>query len=145
MNIKMNLISLFVLVLTFIMFVGCSSVDDCIISNVSTGKVVASFSTKKHEDETIMLVDAENNVSEKAVKVKSKPKYMVHFVDPKSSLHDVYYYLYIEKENMYIQYNMDKMNKLEERFHVGLDDSIKKTNGITVDEFNSILTKFKVD
>lgn len=31
------------------------------------------------------------------------------------------------------------MKELEDTFHLGLDNYIRKTNGITVDEFNSIL------
>lgn len=44
---------------------------------------------------------------------------------------------------MYIQYDMKEMQELEDTSHFGFDDSIRKTNGITVEEFDSILTKFK--
>lgn len=143
MKLKISLLSAFLLIFILTMLTGCFDKHNCIITNFSTDKVIASFSTKEHTEETVMLANAENNVEEKAVKLNTNPKYMVHFVDPKDSLHDMYYYVYIEGDNMYIQYNMKEMQELEDTFPVGLDDSIRKTNGITVKEFNSILTKFK--
>lgn len=144
MKFKISLLSAFAMffVLTII-FIGCYNNHDIIITDCSTDKVVASFSTEENAEEAVMLTNAENNVGERAVKLNSKPKYLVHFVDPKDSLYDIYYYVYIEGNNMYIQYNMEEMQELEDISHFGFDVSIMKTNGITVKEFNSILTKFK--
>lgn len=145
MKIKSIILSLFLLVFVLTVLTGCFHKDNFFITNYVTGKVVASFSLEENEKQALMLTNALNYCENKEVKLNSKPKYMVHFVDPKDSLHDLYFYVYIENDNVYVQFNMDKMQGLEDTFHVGLDGSIKKTNGITVDEFNSILTKFKVD
>ena len=45
-----------------------------------------------------------------------KTKYLVHFVDPKDSINDVYYYIYIENNNIYVQFDTVKMKKLIDKF-----------------------------
>jgi len=46
---------------------------------------------KSQQKEAILLTNATNYLEDKETKVKSKPKYLVHFVDPKDSINDVYY------------------------------------------------------
>lgn len=92
MKLKISLLSAFaIFFVIIIIFIGCYNNHDNIITDCSTDKVVASFSAKEHTEETVMLVNALNSVDEKAIKLNSKPKYMVHFVDPKDSLYDIYY------------------------------------------------------
>ena len=43
------------------------------------------------------------------------------------TLNDVYYYIYIENNNIYIQYDTVKMKKLIDKFDIDFDDSIKRT------------------
>lgn len=49
---------------------------------------------KSQQKEAILLTNATNYTENKETKIKSKPKYLVHFVDPKDSINDVYYYIY---------------------------------------------------
>lgn len=126
-----------VLTLILVTLSGCFYKDDNIITDCKTGKVVASFSTKEHQKEALLLTNATYYTENKETKIKSKPKYLVHFVDPKDSINDVYYYIYIENNNIYIQYDTVKMKELIDKFDVGLDDSIKKTTVMTV---NSVLS-----
>lgn len=97
---KCRIILVLVLTLILVTFSCCFYKDDNIITDCKTGKVVASFSTKEHQKEAILLTNATNYTENKETKIKSKPK---HFVDPKDSINDVYYYIYIENNNIYIQ------------------------------------------
>lgn len=136
---KGRIILVLALTLILVTLSGCFYKDDNIITDCKTGKVVASFSTKEHEKEAILLTNATNYLEDKETKVKSKPKYLVHFVDPKDSINDVYYYIYIENNNIYVQFDTVKMKELIDKFDVGLDDSIKKTTVMTVKDLDSVL------
>ena len=52
---------------------------------------------------------------------------------------DVYYYIYIENNNIYVQFDTVKMKELIDKFDVGLDDSIKRTTVMTVKDLDSVL------
>lgn len=106
-----------VLTLILVTLSGCFYKDDNIITDCKTGKVVASFSTKEHQKEALLLTNATNYTENKETKIKSKPKYLVHFVNLKILL--------IE---------------LIDKFDVGLDDSIKKTTVMTVKDLDSVLS-----
>lgn len=136
---KDRIILVLVLTLILITLSGCFYKDDNIITDCKTGKVVASFSTKEHEKEAILLTNATNYTENKETKIKSKPKYLVHFVDPKDSINDVYYYIYIKNNNIYVQYDTVKMKKLIDKFDVDFDDSIKRTTVMTVKDLESVL------
>lgn len=132
---------LFVLMFSFIilLFSGCGVKKDNTITDCSTGKVVTSFSSDEHSKERLMLLDADDDVEEKTIELNFEPKYLVHLADPNDSINDLYFYVYIKGNNIYVQKDINKMKELEDTFHLGLDNYIRKTNGITVDEFNSIL------
>lgn len=55
------------------------------------------------------------------------------------TLNDVYYYIYIENNNIYIQYDTVKMKKLIDKFDIDFDDSIKRTTVMTVKDLDSVL------
>lgn len=94
--------------------------------------ILVTLSGCFHKDDNIITENKET-------KIKSKPKYLVHFVDPKDSINDVYYYIYIENNNIYVQYDTVKMKKLIDKFDVDFDDSIKKTTVMTVKDLDSVL------
>lgn len=119
---KRNLLFVSFIILA-ILFTGCSFKDY----------------NKEHEKEAILLTNATNYTENKETKIKSKPKYLVHFVDPKDSINDVYYYIYIENNNIYVQFDTVKMKKLIDKFDVDFDDSIKKTTVMTVKDLDSVL------
>ena len=55
------------------------------------------------------------------------------------TLNDVYYYIYIENNNIYVQFDTAKMKELIDKFNVDLDDSIKRTTVMTVKDLDSVL------
>ena len=63
---------------------------------------------------------------------------MYPFIDF-SMINDVYYYIYIENNNIYVQFDTVKMKELIDKFDVGLDDSIKRTTVMTVKDLDSVL------
>ena len=87
----------------------------------------------------LLWKNATNYTENKETKIKSKPKYLVHFVDPKDSINDVYYYIYIENNNIYVQFDTVKMKKLIDKFDIDFDDSIKRTTVMTVKDLDSVL------
>lgn len=47
--------------------------------------------------------------------------------------------IYIENNNIYVQFDTVKMKELIDKFDVDLDDSIKKTTVMTVKDLDSVL------
>lgn len=102
--------------------------------------LVLALTLIEHQKEAILLTNATNYTENKETKIKSKPKYLVHFVDPKDSINDVYYYIYIENNNIYVQFDTVKMKKLIDKFDVNFDNLIKKTTVMTVKDLDSVLS-----
>lgn len=145
MKLKIFCVLLFLFSFVLLLFNGCGNNNVNTITDCNSNRVIASFSSDEHSKERLMLLDADSNVEEKMIKLNLKPKYLVHLPDSKEPIHDLYFYVYIKDNDIYVQEDLDRMKDLENTYHLGLDNYIRKTNGITVDEFNSILTKFKVD
>ncbi len=131
---KIKKIFCFVAVISIICILfGCGfDKSHFIITDCKTNEVVVKFSSKEYVDETIVLTNALNNRETFSGEINPSKKYSIHYVDPKNSYYDVWYYVYIENDNLYIQMDTDRMKGIE-------DNTVKKCTSMTVDEFISIL------
>jgi hypothetical protein len=134
MKIKKILFSIIILSLVCV-FAGCgyrfARSSKIVIIDYETNDVVAQFYTEDDEVSAVALTELLNNTEDITENVYSSPEYTVHFVDPKNSEFDVWYFIYLENDSLYMQYDTDKMN--------GMDDDIKKCTSMTPNEFMSII------
>ena len=133
MKIKNLFISLLAVFGMLYALVGCSlNTPNIIITDYGTNNVVTQFSSKDYTEEAAALTNALNYNDEISENIKSDPEYTVHFIDPKNSAYDVWYFVYIENDTVYVQYNTEKMQQM--------NDDIFKSETMTVDKFMEILS-----
>ena len=134
MKIKKILFSIIILSLVCV-FAGCgyrfARSSKIVIIDYETNDVVAQFYTEDDEVSAVALTEMLNNTEDITENVYSSPEYTVHFVDPRNADYDVWHFVYIKDENLYIQYDTDKMKDM--------DDDIKKCTSMTPNEFMSII------
>ena len=113
-------------------FAGCGARSAKIeIKDYESNDVIAQFYTKDDEVSAVALTELLNNTEDISENINSSPEYTVHFVDPKNSDFDVWYFVYLENDSLYMQYDTDKMK--------GMDDDIKLSTSMTPNEFMSII------
>ncbi len=143
-RLKTSVICIIVLIL-IICFSSCSGRKDIVITDCITNKVVSELSTKEDKTEAVMLTDVLNKCKEtnKTTKtIDTKEKYQVHFIDPKDSQYDIWFYIYITDENdVYAQFDKKKMENLNDFNKEHMDYNLKECTGMTANEFHSVLNK----
>lgn len=127
-------------------FSGCSAQNNIVITDGKTGEIVAAFSSKEHQAEAALLTNALNNTEEMSAEFDYSQKYLVHFIDPKDSLYDIWYYIYVSKDNhdVYVQYDMEKMKEFDDQTPGFADDKVRKSTRLNAVELSDIISaKYK--
>jgi hypothetical protein len=93
-------------------FSGCSAQNNIVITDSKSGETVAEFSSKEHQAEAAALTNALNGTGEVSGEIDYSEKYLVHFIDPKDPLYDIWYYAYLNDDSnaVYIQFDLEKMS-----------------------------------
>lgn len=143
-----RLVGLFGILAIFfaVCFSGCSAQKNIVITDCKTGEIVAEFSSKEHQAEAALLTNALNNAGEISTEPDFSQKYLVHFIDPKDSLYDIWYYIYVGNDNrdVYVQYDMEKMKKFDDQIRGFADDKVRKSTYLNAVDFSNIISgKYK--
>ena len=140
-NIK-SITAAFLLIIPILCSTSCSAKKDTIIIDCKTDKVVAELSMNDNPTEVAALTDALNKTEETSEQFETKEKYLVHFVDPKDSAYDIWYYVYISEDNrIFVQYDTDKLSDVYDGF---MDGNMQKCTTMTFNVFNAVLSTGKV-
>ncbi len=130
----------FLMVMCLFCFASCSNTKDVVILDSNSNKVVAELSTKENTSEVAKLLDACNYAEKTTKAIHSKEKYLIHFIDPKDSQYDIWFDVYITEYNdVYMQYDKEKMWNLNDFNRNNMDYDLKKCNSMTVSEFKAII------
>ncbi|MCR5637067.1 MAG: hypothetical protein K6F76_07840 [Clostridiales bacterium] len=141
---KINRIMCFLMVMCIFSFASCSNTKDVTILDRNSNKVVAELSTKENTSEVAKLLDACNHAEKSNNAIHAKEEYLVHFIDPKDSQYDIWFDVYInERNDVYIQYDKEKMENLNDFNKNNMNYDLMKCNNMTVSEFNEIITAAK--
>lgn len=115
--------------------VGCgdnsskTEIIDC-----DTHEIITHFSDNDYNEAVLKLTNATNYPEDADVGKDTAPKYEVHFIDPKDSALDIWYFIYIVNDEVYFKFDTEK---IQMDFDFG--NEIKKSTTLTVDELNEIL------
>lgn len=125
-----------------ICFCGCSAQKDIVITDCSSGQTIAGFSLKEDQNTAALLTNALNNGEVVSAQIDYSQKYLIHFVDPKDSLYDIWYYLYVneDKNEVYVQFDLTEMKTYNDKTNGFFDDSIRRSTNLTAEEFLTILS-----
>lgn len=118
------------------LFYSCSSGAKIEIEDYGTNKTVTEFATSERESDAADLTNMISSNEETDDNV-GEPDYTVHFIDPKDSKYDIWYFAYVENGNVYFQYDIDRTFQ-DENFK--FTDEIKKCTEMTEERFNEILS-----
>ena len=123
-------------------FSGCSAQNNIVITDSKSGETVAEFSSKEHQAEAAALTNALNGTGEVSGEIDYSEKYLVHFIDPKDPLYDIWYYAYLNDDSnaVYIQFDLEKMKDYNKKSDGFFDDKIHKSSKLTADEFSEIIS-----
>ncbi|MER2080564.1 MAG: hypothetical protein ABS876_03460 [Ruminococcus sp.] len=129
-------------ILFAVCFSGCSAQNNIVITDSKSGKVVAEFSSKEHQDEAAALTNALNNAEEASTEIDYSQEYLVHFIDPKDSLYDIWYYAYLndDSDEVYFKYDLEKMKDYNDKSKGFFDDKMYKSANMTAKEFTDIIS-----
>ena len=142
MRVKKTFVIVIMLLMCALCLVSCSAKKDTIIIDCNTDKVVAELSMNDNPTEVAALTDALNKTEESSEQFETKEKYLVHFVDPKDSVYDIWYYVYISADNrIFVQYDMEKLSDVYDGF---MNGNMQKCTNMTVNVFNAVLSAGKV-
>ena len=135
------LFGIFAIVFT-VCFSGCSAQNNIVITDCKSGETVAEFSSKEHQAEAAALTNVLNGTGEVPEEIDDSQKYLVHFIDPKDSLYDIWYYVYLNDDSnaVYIQFDLEKMKDYNKKSDGFFDDKIHKSSKLSADEFSEIIS-----
>ena len=109
-------------------FSGCSAQNNIVITD--------------SKSEAAALTNALNGTGEVSGEIDYSEKYLVHIIDPKDPLYDIWYYAYLNDDSnaVYIQFDLEKMKDYNKKSDGFFDDKIHKSSKLTADEFSEIIS-----
>lgn len=111
-----------------------TSMCDIAILDYKTNEVLTQFSTME-ENSTNTILNVIDNTEKTNDHLTSEPSYVIHYIDKGNSKYDAWYFIYLENNKIYTQWDTDR-TKYD---NIELPTDISVCTSATPEEFLSVI------